>query len=666
MRSFNIRLAARFLLVAGMLAAPALAESQTAFTYQGRLSDAGQPADGDYDFVLRLFDAAGGGNQVGEPFVAEAVPVADGLIALQLDFGTTPFDGQPRWLQIEVRSAGGGPFTILAPRQPLSAVPYALYALGGAGDGLWTAVADDIFSANPGSVGIGVAAPAARLHVESTLTRTIMASNTASGSGVYGVAHGTTGRGLFGQATAGSGVNYGVYGESVSSTGRGVFGQASGGAGVSYGVHGRSVNWTGVFGEGLHGVWGTGSTTGVRGETTAENATGVFGVASAGNGSGAGGHFISYGTSGSGVLGEALSASGTNYGVYGRTVAAGCYGVFGESPFVGVFGDAHQAVGTSYGAMGRSSSTSGRGVFGLATAATGLTYGVYGSASSTTGTGVYGEVNGPGAIGVQGQNSSVSGAAPGVMGVSNSGLGRGVQGSALASAGGASGVYGLAKSTTGRGVYGLVDSETGVNYGVFGDTSSTNGRAVYGESRATSGLTFAVRGLNNNSAGYGVYAAGNFGASGTKAFVIDHPLDPQGKFLKHYCSEGPEPLNIYSGAVRLDADGEATVELPAYFQDINRDSRIQLTAAGASMPGLHAAEEIIDNRFRVAGGAPHGKVYWEVKAVRNDLWVRTHGAPVEVEKGPTERGRYDHPDLHQLPGRLGLDVNEDTETHRPQ
>ncbi|HMQ14338.1 MAG TPA: hypothetical protein PKC49_00035 [Phycisphaerae bacterium] len=184
MRPFNIRLAARLLLVAGMLVAPARAGTQTAFTYQGHLKNAGQPADGDYDIAFRLFDAAGGGNQVGQPVAADAVPVADGLLTLQLDFGATPFDGQPRWLQIEVRPAGGGPFTILAPRQPLSAVPYALHALGGAGGGLWTAVADDIFNANSGSVGIGVAAPAARLHVESTLDRTIMATNTASGSRV--------------------------------------------------------------------------------------------------------------------------------------------------------------------------------------------------------------------------------------------------------------------------------------------------------------------------------------------------------------------------------------------------------------------------------------------------------------------------------------------------
>ncbi len=37
----------------------------TAFTHQGRLIQAGLPADGDFDFEFRLFDAASAGNQQG-------------------------------------------------------------------------------------------------------------------------------------------------------------------------------------------------------------------------------------------------------------------------------------------------------------------------------------------------------------------------------------------------------------------------------------------------------------------------------------------------------------------------------------------------------------------------------------------------------------------------
>src|ERR1700692_348210 len=77
------------------------------------------------------------------------------------------------------------------------------------------------------------------------------------------------------------------------------------------------------------------------------------------------------------------------------------------------------------------------------------------------------------------------------------------------------------------------------------------------------------------SGSYGVFSNGNFGASGTKSFRIDHPSDPLHKFLLHYCSEGPEPLNIYSGNVTTDARGAAWVQLPAYFAEINKEPRYQ-------------------------------------------------------------------------------------------
>ena len=57
--------------------------------------------------------------------------------------------------------------------------------------------------------------------------------------------------------------------------------------------------------------------------------------------------------------------------------------------------------------------------------------------------------------------------------------------------------------------------------------------------------------------------------------------------------------------------------------------------------------------FRTAGGAPGAKVSWEVKAVRNDLWVRTNGAPVEIEKRGPETGTYQHPDVYGPPPERG-------------
>ena len=60
----------------------------TAFTYQGRLTDGGNPANGEYDFQFRLYDAATGGSQVGSTISKGDVTVTDGLFTVEVDFGT--------------------------------------------------------------------------------------------------------------------------------------------------------------------------------------------------------------------------------------------------------------------------------------------------------------------------------------------------------------------------------------------------------------------------------------------------------------------------------------------------------------------------------------------------------------------------------------------------
>ena len=80
---------------------------------------------------------------------------------------------------------------------------------------------------------------------------------------------------------------------------------------------------------------------------------------------------------------------------------------------------------------------------------------------------------------------------------------------------------------------------------------------------------------------YGVYAIGDVGASGTKPFMIDHPNDPENKYLRHFAIESDEVLNMYRGIVMLDANGKGVIELPAYFDEINRDVTYQLTSIGS-------------------------------------------------------------------------------------
>ncbi len=173
------------------------------------------------------------------------------------------------------------------------------------------------------------------------------------------------------------------------------------------------------------------------------------------------------------------------------------------------------------------------------------------------------------------------------------------------------------------GVLGLANSNVNWGYGVFGQG---NWRALQGN--------------------------GNFAATGTKAFQIDHPLDPENKFLLHYSIESPEVLNMYRGTIILDANGEATIELPDYFVAININYSYLLTPIGASMPNLFVLEEINENgKFKISGGVPNKKITWVVYSERNDEWVKKYplSKSIELDKKPQEKGKYLRPELYNQP-----------------
>jgi len=109
----------------------------TAFTYQGRLTDGGSPANGVYDFRFQLYDAESGGTQVGTTVTADDVQVSEGLFTVRLDFGAGVFTGDGLWLEVGVRPGGStGAYTTLTPRQELTPAPYARYAAGAPWEGL--------------------------------------------------------------------------------------------------------------------------------------------------------------------------------------------------------------------------------------------------------------------------------------------------------------------------------------------------------------------------------------------------------------------------------------------------------------------------------------------------------------------------------------------------
>ncbi len=293
----------------------------SAFTYQGRLIDGGAPANGAYDLRFRLFDAATGGAQVGATLLTPDVPVSGGYFTTELGF-IPGFDGNARWLEVEVRpGASTGSYTLLTPRTPMTAQPYAQGVMPGA-------------TVNTTQTNV----PALRLNAPSANSNALVATGNgdgyavvfgedASANGGYGVyGKSAKGSGVHGQATGPGGIGVegsGVTGVEARGTDTGVYayGPAFGidamspGYGV-YGAHIGSGDWPGVKGRngseaaGAVAVWGE-----VGGNFTGASSAGVLGST---NGTGAGGI---------GVWGK---HNGTGYGVYGSTPPGG-YGVVGSN-----------------------------------------------------------------------------------------------------------------------------------------------------------------------------------------------------------------------------------------------------------------------------------------------------------------------------------------------
>ncbi|MCH2107489.1 MAG: hypothetical protein MK291_12705, partial [Planctomycetes bacterium] len=200
------------------------------------------------------------------------------------------------------------------------------------------------------------------------------------------------------------------------------------------------------------------------------------------------------------------------------------------------------------------------------------------------------------------------------------------------------------------------DSNAAVNYGVkaYAISASNNNYGVRAEA---------------NGSGYGVYAKGNNGATagtfignvdvtgglskGGGSFKIDHPLDPENKYLFHSFVESPDMMNVYNGNAVFDATGVVEVELPDWFESLNREFRYQLTCVGGFAP-VYVSEEIEGNRFAIAGGNEGLKVSWQVTGIRKDPWAEANRIPTEVEKAPADRGSYLHPEARGLPAERGL------------
>lgn len=218
----------------------------------------------------------------------------------------------------------------------------------------------------------------------------------------------------------------------------------------------------------------------------------------------------------------------------------------------------------------------------------------------------------------------------------------------------AAAVWGQSNGT--RGVVGLSSLANNASIGATGQYiggGNIDAIGVFGLANSNAGFGYGVVGQASWRA---VFANGNFAASGTKAFQIDHPQDPANKFLLHYSLESPEVLNVYRGTILIDSSGQAEARLPAYFESINQNYSYQLTAIGCPMPQLHISEEIHNGVFRISGGVPGKKVNWVVMAERHDVWMQKNpeSGIVEMEKKSNEKGKFLHPELYGQPEEKSL------------
>ena len=126
----------------------------------------------------------------------------------------------------------------------------------------------------------------------------------------------------------------------------------------------------------------------------------------------------------------------------------------------------------------------------------------------------------------------------------------------------------------------------------------------------------------------------------------------------HSCVESPDQMNVYNGNITLDHSGEAWIELPNYFEALNRDFRYQLTPIGSPGPNLYIAEEISNNRFKIGGGKSGMRVSWQVTGIRNDPAAKQYAFKAEQDKPADERGKYLMPELYGQPETMGIRYNK--------
>ncbi|WEK70611.1 MAG: hypothetical protein P0Y62_03440 [Candidatus Chryseobacterium colombiense] len=382
----------------------------------------------------------------------------------------------------------------------------------------------------------------------------------------------------------------------------------------------------------------------VYGEST--TGIGVIGVSGSQNGV--------YGLS-TGTLGGTVGVStGTGNGIWGVATGAGVAGFFdGGATGRGIIvSNGASGIGTSTPTARLEVKQPATPVTGLDdnaaivaysyTAAAALKGGINGSYNTSNyGTGVHG-------VGYQGVNLSDA----------NTNFSTGNQDIGVYGSANTAGIEGA--SINGIGVVGYNKNSSfaattggGNTYGVYGYANTIGGATVPATRYGVYGY---ATGATTNYAGYfsgNVQITGSI-SKGSGTFKIDHPVDPENKYLYHSFVESPDMMNIYNGNITTDDNGYATVKLPGYFDALNKDFRYQLTVIGTFASAI-VSQEIKDNAFMIRTDKPSVKVSWQVTGIRKDNYANAHRVIPEVDKEPEMRGKYLHPVEMGKSPRLGID-----------
>ena len=219
----------------------------------------------------------------------------------------------------------------------------------------------------------------------------------------------------------------------------------------------------------------------------------------------------------------------------------------------------------------------------------------------------------------------------------------------------------------GRALGGTTGNRTGV-YGYASANGTDSKYGLFGFASGSEGTKYGVYGLVSGSGTkYAGYFAGNVRVTGTLtkgggSFLIDHPLEPLNKTLRHNFVESPEDLCLYRGKVKLNAEGSATVKMPDYFAALTQEEEatVNLTPIGKK-PFLVSYEWSPGCTEFEVFGEPNAEVAYLVLADRDDPAIHQLRKPVEEEKGNGnfEQGKLLYPEAYGYPKEMGVDCYEE-------